>query len=40
MILLNPGPVTLSNRVRNALSGPDLCHREEEFGLLQQSIRD
>ncbi len=40
MILLNPGPVTLSNRVRNALSGPDLCHREEEFSLLQQSIRD
>ena len=40
MILLNPGPVTLSDRVRNALSGPDLCHREEEFGLLQQSIRD
>ena len=40
MILLNPGPVTLSDRVRNALSGPDLCHREEEFSLLQQSIRD
>ena len=40
MILLNPGPVTLSDRVRNSLSGPDLCHREEEFGLLQQNIRE
>lgn len=40
MILLNPGPVTLSKRVRNALLSPDLCHREEEFSLLQQDIRD
>ena len=39
MILLNPGPVVLSERVRRALSGPDLCHREPEFAALQQAIR-
>jgi 2-aminoethylphosphonate-pyruvate transaminase len=31
MILLNPGPVTLTPRVRNVLAGEDLCHRESEF---------
>lgn len=39
MILLNPGPVNLSERVRAALAGPDLCHREPEFGELQSEIR-
>lgn len=39
MILLNPGPVVLSERVRNALLRPDLCHREVEFTALQSSIR-
>src|SRR3954469_20698492 len=39
MILLNPGPVNLSERVRRALAGPDLCHREPEFSDLQDSIR-
>lgn len=39
MILLNPGPVNLSERVRTALAGPDLCHREPEFGELQSEIR-
>lgn len=39
MILLNPGPVTLSARVRSALAGPDLCHREPEFADLQDAIR-
>jgi 2-aminoethylphosphonate-pyruvate transaminase len=39
-ILLNPGPVTLSDRVRQALLKPDLCHREIEFSQLQNSIRD
>jgi len=38
-ILLNPGPVNLSERVRQALLRPDLCHREPEFSELQQSIR-
>jgi 2-aminoethylphosphonate-pyruvate transaminase len=39
MILLNPGPVNLSDRVRQALLKPDLCHREPEFFELQDSIR-
>jgi len=30
-ILLNPGPVNLTPRVRAALSGEDECHREPEF---------
>ena len=38
-ILLNPGPVTLSAGVRNALLGPDLCHREIEFATLQDNLR-
>ncbi len=33
-ILLNPGPVTLTPRVRAAMSSVDLCHREPEFGEL------
>jgi 2-aminoethylphosphonate-pyruvate transaminase len=37
--LLNPGPVTLSERVRSALLGEDLCHREPEFAALQNEIR-
>lgn len=37
-ILLNPGPVNLSKRVRRALLKPDLCHREIEFSELQNSI--
>lgn len=39
MILLNPGPVTLSERVRRSLLNPDLCHREPEFFDLQEEIR-
>lgn len=39
MILLNPGPVTLSDRVRRSLLLPDLCHREDEFFQLQEQIR-
>ena len=38
-ILLNPGPVNLSERVRKSLLKPDLCHREKEFTLLQERIR-
>ncbi|TAM12348.1 MAG: 2-aminoethylphosphonate aminotransferase [Nevskiaceae bacterium] len=38
-LLLNPGPVTLSARVRAALAQPDLCHREPEFFALQDEIR-
>jgi 2-aminoethylphosphonate-pyruvate transaminase len=39
MILLNPGPVTLSPRVRQALLREDLCHRELEFAELSLDIR-
>jgi 2-aminoethylphosphonate-pyruvate transaminase len=37
--LLNPGPVTLTRRVRQALLRPDLCHREPEFSALQEDVR-
>jgi 2-aminoethylphosphonate-pyruvate transaminase len=40
LILLNPGPVNLSEGVRQALLGPDLCHREPEFLELQQRVRE
>jgi 2-aminoethylphosphonate-pyruvate transaminase len=39
MILLNPGPVSLSERVRRSLLNPDLCHREAEFFDLQDELR-
>jgi len=38
-ILLNPGPVTLSERVRTALLRPDQCHREQQFADLVLRIR-
>lgn len=39
-ILLNPGPVTLTERVRHALLREDLCHREPEFAQLILEIKD
>ncbi len=39
MLLLNPGPVTLSERVRRSMLQPDLCHREGEFFDLQDEVR-
>jgi 2-aminoethylphosphonate-pyruvate transaminase len=39
MLLLNPGPVTLSERVRKSLLQTDLCHREPEFFDLQNEAR-
>lgn len=38
MILLNPGPVTLSDGVRAALRHEDLCHREPEFAQITQEV--
>lgn len=38
-ILLNPGPVTLSERVRSALLQADLCHREPEFASITLDIK-
>ena len=39
MLLLNPGPVSLSERVRRSMLQPDLCHRESEFFDLQDEAR-
>ncbi len=40
MLLLNPGPVTLTERVRRSLLQADLCHRESEFYDLQDEARE
>jgi 2-aminoethylphosphonate-pyruvate transaminase len=40
VILLNPGPVNVTERVRQALIRPDTCHRESEFADLMQGIRE
>lgn len=39
-VLLNPGPVNVSPRVRDALLRGDLCHREPEFSAVVASIRE
>ncbi len=31
MIIFSPGPANISERVRGALTRPDICHRDEEF---------
>jgi 2-aminoethylphosphonate-pyruvate transaminase len=38
-VLLNPGPVNVTPRVRDALLRGDLCHREVEFSDLLAAIR-
>ena len=38
-ILLNPGPVSISDGVRKAVVSDDLCHREPEFFALQDRVR-
>jgi 2-aminoethylphosphonate-pyruvate transaminase len=38
-ILMNPGPVTLTERVRQTLLTEDLCHREPEFAELMLDIK-
>ncbi|HEY0090742.1 MAG TPA: 2-aminoethylphosphonate--pyruvate transaminase [Candidatus Lokiarchaeia archaeon] len=38
-ILLNPGPATTTDTVKQALVVPDICPREAEFGNLMQEIR-
>lgn len=37
-ILLNPGPVSLSEGVRRAVARMDLCHREPEYFKLQDKV--
>jgi len=39
-ILLNPGPVSLSEGVRRAAVATDLCHRETEFYDVQDRVRE
>ncbi|MFC9244937.1 2-aminoethylphosphonate aminotransferase [Streptomyces sp. NPDC057136] len=39
LVLMNPGPVNTVEAVRGALGGPDMCHREPEFGALMNRIR-
>ncbi|MFE2979044.1 2-aminoethylphosphonate aminotransferase [Streptomyces sp. NPDC059258] len=39
LVLMNPGPVITDDRVRSALSGPDMCHREPEFSELLTRVR-
>ncbi|MFF1837835.1 pyridoxal-phosphate-dependent aminotransferase family protein [Streptomyces sp. NPDC058231] len=39
LVLMNPGPVMTDGRVRDALGGPDLCHREPEFSELLARVR-
>lgn len=39
-ILLNPGPGTTSDEVKNALVVPDICPREQEFCDLMDSIKN
>jgi 2-aminoethylphosphonate-pyruvate transaminase len=38
-VLLNPGPVNVSARVRRALLEPDICHREPECSALLDAVR-
>jgi 2-aminoethylphosphonate-pyruvate transaminase len=38
-ILLNPGPTNVSRRVLDAASSPQMCHREPEYGNLQEEVR-
>jgi 2-aminoethylphosphonate-pyruvate transaminase len=37
--LLNPGPVNVSEGVKNAALRPDLCHREPEYAALMKGVR-
>jgi 2-aminoethylphosphonate-pyruvate transaminase len=37
--LLNPGPVTLTDRVRRALLREDACHREADFAVFARDVR-
>jgi len=39
-ILLNPGPVNITERVRHAMLREDLCHREPEFAQIALDIKE
>ncbi len=40
MKLLNPGPVSMTERVRRALLAEDVCHREPEFKAVVARVRE
>lgn len=37
-LMLNPGPVVTTDRVRRAMGGPDICHREPEYVALNRRV--
>lgn len=39
MIIFSPGPANISERVRKALTLPDICHRDEEFSQLLKEVK-
>lgn len=39
MIIFSPGPANISERVRKALTLPDICHRDEEASQLLVDVR-
>ncbi len=39
MIIFSPGPANISERVRSALTLPDICHRDEECADLLNEVR-
>jgi 2-aminoethylphosphonate-pyruvate transaminase len=39
MIIFSPGPANISERVRKALTLPDICHRDEEFTRILNETR-
>ena len=39
MIIFSPGPANISERVRNALTLPDICHRDDEFTDLLSDVK-
>jgi 2-aminoethylphosphonate aminotransferase len=40
MILLNPGPANTTETVKRAMTKPDICPRESEFGTVLARVRD
>ncbi|MDD9946791.1 MAG: 2-aminoethylphosphonate--pyruvate transaminase [Myxococcales bacterium] len=40
MILLNPGPANTTETVKRAMTRPDICPREREFGDVLMRVRD
>ncbi len=40
MIIFSPGPANISERVRKALTLPDICHRDDEFSQLLKEVKE